>query len=96
MATAVLTTGQIFIGTIDVLAPVNKLNPAIITSIKADILYTIMETGFCDPPQIVMNSTSKPMKHSVRPSAVHSIVMIRLLSSDIGPKPLTTDLVGII
>jgi hypothetical protein len=80
----------------DVLAPVNNDKTTIARSIKAEILYTIMETGFCEPPKTVTNSTSKPMKHSVRPSATHSIVIIRLLSSDIDPKPLTIDLVGTI
>ena len=37
-ATAIFTKGQIFIGRIEVLAPVNKVNPAIIISIKADNL----------------------------------------------------------
>jgi hypothetical protein len=35
------------------------------------------------------------MKQSVRPSAIHSMAMIFLLSPEIVPKPETTDLVGI-
>ena len=82
-------------GTIDVLAPVNRLNIAITNSITADTLCTISEAGFCVPLERVINSTSRPMKTNVRPSAIHSIVMILLLSSDIDPKPLTIDLDGL-
>lgn len=94
IATTVLTIGQILIGIIDVCAPVKRLNTAKTISIIADILYTIIETGVYLPPKIVTNSTSKPMKQRVRPSAIHSIVMIRLLSCDISPKPVTIDFVG--
>ena len=44
----------------------------------------------------VTSNTSTPIKHNVIPSAIDSVVIIRLLSSDIPPKPLTIDLVGTI
>jgi hypothetical protein len=87
---------HIFIGAFDVFAPVNKVNPAMVISIKADIVYTLIAAGFCDPLKMVTKVTSNPVKHSVRPSAVHFIVTIRLLSSDIDPKSSTMDLVGTI
>jgi len=96
IATAVFTIGQIFIGTIDVRAPVNEVHIAITTNIPADILYIRAETGFCEPAITVTRNTSRPMKHKVIPSDAHSIVIILVLSSDISPKPLTTDLVGMI
>lgn len=96
IATAVLTIGQIFIGITDVRAPVNEVHIAMTTNIPADILYTRAETGFCEPAIAVTSNTSKPIKHKVIPSAAHSIVIILVLSSDISPKPLTTDLVGMI
>jgi hypothetical protein len=37
MATAIFTTGQIFIGKIDVLAPVDAVNIAMTTSIAAQV-----------------------------------------------------------
>jgi len=74
----------------------SKVHPAMMINIKADALYTIMDTEFWAPLKMVINNTSKPMKHSVRPSAAHSIVMTSLFSSDIDPKPSTTDFVGII
>jgi hypothetical protein len=65
-------------------------------NIKADAYYTIMDTEFWAPLKMVINNASKLMKHSVRPSAAHSIVMISLFSSDIDPKSSTTDFVGIV
>ena len=74
----------------------SKVHPAMIINIRADALYMIMDTEFWAPLKMVMNNTSKPMKHSVRPSAAHSIVMISLFSSDTDPKPSTIDFVGMI
>lgn len=96
MATAVFTSGQILIGTIDVFAPVNKDNPARTMSIRPDVLYTIIETGFFYPAKMVVIRTSSPMKHNVRPSVIHSMVIIRLLSFEMAPKLSTMDLVGTI
>ena len=96
IATAVLTIGQIIIGTTDVRAPVNEVHSAMTTNIPADILYTRAETGSCEPTITVTRNPSRPIKHKVIPSAAHSIAIILLLSSDISPKPLTTDLVGMI
>jgi hypothetical protein len=72
----------------------SKVHPATTINIRADALYTIMDTEFWAPLKMAMNNTSKPMKHSVRPSAAHSIVMIRLFPSDTDPKPSTIDSVG--
>jgi len=83
-------------GTIDVFAPVNPVSTAIAISMPADARYTITETGSGNPTDLVIDSVSAPMKHIARPSATHSILMMRLLSSDIAPKPWTTDLVGTI
>jgi hypothetical protein len=77
-------------------SPQSKAHPAMMINIKADALYTIMDTEFLAPLKMVIDNTSKPMKHSVRPSAAHSIVMISLFSFDIYPKPSTTDFVEII
>jgi len=76
-ATDIFTNGQIFIGAMDVLAPVKEDNPAIKMSIKAHNRYTRMETGFWLPPQMLTHSTRRPMKQSAKPSAIHSMVMIR-------------------
>ncbi|HUU29360.1 MAG TPA: hypothetical protein VM123_16275 [archaeon] len=95
-ATSNFTNGQIFIGKTEVLAPVSKLNPAMTMSINADALYTMTDTGFRVPTDIATGRTSKPIKHGVRPSAIHPIVTIRRLSSDICPKPSTTGFVGTI
>jgi hypothetical protein len=54
----------------------SKVHPAMMINIKADALYTIMDTEFWAPLKMVINNTSKPMKHSVRPSAAHSIVYL--------------------
>jgi len=96
IATAVLTIGHIFIGIIDVRAPVNEVHIAMTINIPADIRYKRVETEFCEPTIAVISNTSRPIKHKVIPSAAHSIVIILVLSSDISPKPLTTDLVGMI
>ncbi|MCP8310616.1 MAG: hypothetical protein L6N94_03865, partial [Candidatus Methylarchaceae archaeon HK01M] len=95
-ATAVLTSGQILKNTTDVLPPVSPVNPAITISIKADAVKTVADTRFCDSLKAVTSNTSRPMKTNVIPSAIHSIVMIRLLSTDNGSKPLTICLVGTI
>lgn len=94
MATTVFTIGQILIGMMGVLAPVSPVQPAITSSIKADARYTITETGLADPARRVVQSANMPIKHRVRPSATHSIVMMSRLSSVIAPKPSTTDWVG--
>jgi len=95
-ATMVFTIGQTFIGRIDVRAPVSEVHIAITTSIPAEALYTTAETGAYEPPKTVTISVSKPMKHSATPSATHFIAIIRGLSLDIPPKPLTTDFIGTI
>jgi len=59
----------------------SKVHPAMMINIKADALYTIMDTEFWPPLKMVINNASKPMKHSVGPSAAHSIVMTGLFSS---------------
>lgn len=74
-------------GTMDVFAPVNPVSTAIAISIPADARYTITETGLGNPTDLVIDSVSAPMKHSVSPSATHSILISCLLSSDIAPKP---------
>ena len=82
-----LMYGQIFMGTMDVFALVNPVSTAIAISMPADARYTIMETGLGSPPRVVIDRVSAPMKHIARPSATHSILIMRLLSSDIAPKP---------
>ena len=74
----------------------SKVHPAMMINIKADALYTIVNTEFGAPLKMVIDNTSKPTKHSVRPSAAYSIVMISLFSYDIDPKRSTTDFVEII
>ena len=44
MATAILTAGQILMGIIDVLAPVDAVSIAITNSMADDAQYTIFET----------------------------------------------------
>jgi len=73
----------------------SKVHPAMMINIKADAPYNIADNEFWARLKMVIDDTSKPMKHSDRPSAAHSIVMISLSSSDIDPKPSTTDLVEI-
>lgn len=92
-AVAVMTNGQILKGITGVLAPVKAVNIATTMSIKADSLYTITDTGSSEPPNTVTDTTSRPIKIIVNPSAIHSCTRIHLLSSEIGPKPLMTDLV---
>jgi hypothetical protein len=94
MATIDFTSGQILIGVIEVFAPVTNVSTAITTSIHAAALYTITETRLRGPANNVTKRTRKPKKQSVKPSAIHSMVIIRLLSSETDPKPATTDLVG--
>jgi hypothetical protein len=40
--------------------------------------------------------TSIPIKQRFKPSATHSIVIINLLSFDVGSKPFITDFTGMI
>jgi hypothetical protein len=94
MATIDFTNGQIFNDAIFAFAPVTNVSPAIATSIHAATLYTRIETRFWGPAYRVTRRTSNPMKQSVRPSAIHSMVMILLLSPEIVPKPEMTDFVG--
>jgi len=70
-----------------VMQTANKVSTAIAINMPADARYTIMETGLGNPPRVVIDRVSAPMKHIARPSATHSILMMRLLSSDIAPKP---------
>jgi hypothetical protein len=69
---------------------------AMMINIKADALYTIMDTEFWAPLKMAMNNTSKSMKLSVRPLAAHSVAISGLFSSDIDPEPSTTDFVGMV
>jgi len=94
IATTIFTTRQIFIVSIDVLAPVNRVITARITSIKADILYRLMERELLEPPKTVIRRTNRPIDQSVRPSEIQVWVMSRLLAVEMGPKPATTFLVG--
>ena len=89
-ATMVLITGHSFIGRMDVRAPVIRDNPANTISMTADPLQIITETGLDIPSTNIVYSTSKPIKQSVSPSAIHSMRIIRLLSADIDPNPFTT------
>ena len=82
-------------GTIAVLAPVNNETPAIMTSITEDARYTIIDAGFSIPSNTVMRITKTPIKDKARPSIIHSIARIRLLSIDIRPKPIIISFVGI-
>lgn len=82
-------------GIIDVCAPVNSETKAITTSITADALYTSIDAGFSVPSKTVTRITRTPMNDNARPSMIHSIARIRLLSSVIGPNPLMMALVGI-
>jgi hypothetical protein len=83
-------------GTIDVLAPVKKDNSAKITSNMIQAQYTITDTELAGPARRVRKNTNRPAKHSVKPSAIHSMVIIRRLSTDISPNPRTMDFVGAI
>ena len=65
----------------------NRVGTAIAISMLADARYAIMETGFGNPPRVVIDGVSAPMKHVARSHATHSILITRLLSSDIVPKP---------
>jgi hypothetical protein len=64
------------------------------TSIQAAARYTTTETKLWGPANEVTRKTSTPIKQSVRPSAIHSIVIMHLLSAEMDPKPATTDFVG--
>ena len=87
--------GHSFIGIILVRAPVNNDTTAMVNSIIADPLKTIMEVEFSIPPNAVMDITSSPMKDNASPSIIHSIKRILLLSEEIGPKLLMMSFVGI-
>lgn len=87
-------TGQSFIGMAFVLAPVKECHTAMITRKAAAEKYTSFETSSSGPAAIVTSATRQPTKARLIPSPTHSIVMMRLLSWDISPKPRTTPLVG--
>jgi hypothetical protein len=95
-ATVVNINGHIFVGMLEVLAPVNAVHVAMTINIPADILNTIRESSLVVPPRILVKSANAPIKQSVNPSATHSIKMNFLLSSEISPKPFTTVLAAII
>lgn len=95
-ATTVFTAGQIFMGAMEVRAPVNSVHAAITNNINEEPLHTIKDARFGGPPRSVVANTSVPMKHSVRPSATHAIAIILLLSRERGPNPFTTAFVGMI
>ena len=95
-ATAVKINGHIFVGMLEVLAPVSAVQIAMTINTPADILNTTRDSSLVVPPRILVKSTSTPMKQSVNPSATHSIKMNFLLSSEMSPKPFTTALAAII
>jgi hypothetical protein len=95
IAQTVFTNGQIFIGIMGVLAPVKAVQTAIRSNITAEARNTVMETGLRGYKTIRM-STSAPIKHRDRPSPTHSMVRIRLLACEIGPKLSTIRFVGMI
>src|SRR4030042_1310169 len=78
-----------------ILKPVNKDK----TDIVKSITITVMNRFLCvaDPgsPKKARSETITPMNMSVRPSVIHSMYTIRLLSFEISPNPFTTDFVGI-
>ncbi len=55
---------------------------------------TADKEGSPGPVVITETNTSTPIKHRVIPSAIHSMVMMRRLSSERGPNPLTIPGVG--
>ena len=86
-AVVVKIGGHNFIGKIEVLAPVKNDTTAITSSIKAEARYTSMEAELTGPSTQVSTATSNPIKHRVNPSMIHSMVIMRRLSVEIGPKP---------
>ena len=94
MDTIVFITGHNFIGMIGTLAPVNTERIAIMKSIPDEIQKIIRGISVEISPKIVTKRTKIPIKMKVIPSAIHSIVIMCLLSLEISPKPLTMFLVG--
>ncbi len=63
-------------------------------SITAHALITKTVVGVIVPINTVIHNTNMPIKHKNKPSATHSINIIRLLSFEISPKPSTIFCVG--
>jgi hypothetical protein len=95
MATINFTIGHILMGMIVVRAPVNTVSIAIAINTPAHAQKIILITGSPVPINTVTSSVSAPIKQSVNPSAIHSMMIIFLLSDEISPKFLTIDLMGI-
>lgn len=94
MAATVLTIGQILIGIFFVRLPVRSVHTAMTRLMMPHACKARTAVGSLKPTLMVRSVAREPMKHKIIPSATHSMVMIFLLSSEIGPKPLTTAIVG--
>ena len=86
--------GHSFIGKIEVFAPVKKDKIAKTTSIPTQHRFPIKNATSDWSLNIARKRGSKPRKQRAKPSAIHSIVIMFLLSSERLPKPSTILFVG--
>ena len=86
-------TGHSLKGRNRILKPVNNETADIRLSITKESVYTVFEMR-CAWSMMVTEMTKMPMKIRVKPSPIHSMAIILLLSAEISPNPMTMDLVG--
>ena len=86
-------TGQSLNGNKSTLKPVNKEISDKLFSIMNDSQYMTYDTWWVESIYVA-HATTAPINIRDAPSITHSINMILLLSTEISPNPLMTDLVG--